>query len=340
MKQSLDFSGLTSTVTNADITAFRRQYQQKGPMPAWLFRLLLVFFVAAAIATLIAFAARLGADSGAFGGMIGVCLWMVALTGFGLLLYAGYLRHYRTLVKLARFAAANNLGLLFDQRDPQYSGMIFDKGHDRKLKEAIVFPGFGEIGNYSYTVGSGKNQRTYDYGYVSISLDRRLPHMVLDAKKNNFLGMSNLPESFGASQKMSLEGDFNEHFTLYAPAGYEKDALYIFTPDVMAKLIDDGGGYDMEVVDDTLYLYSQVRFDLLSPQKLELLYSIMQGIGTEVRDQAEYYRDDRVANPVANVIGASGTRLKPGVPWFTVIIFAIIMSYFTWRYVGALGVLG
>ena len=43
------------------------------------------------------------------------------------------------------------------------------------------------------------------------------------------------------TQVLSLEGDFDRYFTLYCPKEYERDALYVFTPDLMA-LLDRRGG--------------------------------------------------------------------------------------------------
>ncbi|MEO7546479.1 MAG: hypothetical protein ABIT21_09370 [Terrimesophilobacter sp.] len=76
-----------------------------------------------------------------------------------------------------------------------------------------------------------------------------VPNMILDAKSNNFL-WTNLPQNFSRNQVLSLEGDFDKHFTLYCPKEYEHDALYVFTPDLMTRLIDHAAGYDVELVDD------------------------------------------------------------------------------------------
>jgi hypothetical protein len=98
-----------------------------------------------------------------------------------------------------------------------------------------------------------------------IQLDRALPHMVLDAVQNDrkILGqrVSNLPARFDLAQRLSREGDFDRYFTLYAPADYERDALYVFTPDLMALLIDEagsgeGGSMDVEIIDDRMYVYA------------------------------------------------------------------------------------
>ncbi|GAA1220365.1 hypothetical protein GCM10009655_19930 [Rhodoglobus aureus] len=66
--------------------------------------------------------------------------------------------------------------------------------------------------------------------------------MVLDARANNQLfGFSNLPKSFARDQVLKLEGDFNEHFTLYSPRHYERDALYVFTQHPMTSTLSTNG---------------------------------------------------------------------------------------------------
>jgi len=90
-------------------------------------------------------------------------------------------------------------------------------------------------------------------GWIAIGLHRPLPHIIVRAtgRGTRAFSVSAVPDS---AQRLSLEGDFDEHFDLYCPEGYEADALYLFTPDVMAQAIDDAGGWDIEIVDDLLLL--------------------------------------------------------------------------------------
>ena len=46
----------------------------------------------------------------------------------------------------------------------------------------------------------------------------------------------------------TLEGDFDRHFTLYAPDGYGRDALYLLTPDLMSRLIDSARAFDVSLL--------------------------------------------------------------------------------------------
>ncbi len=54
----------------------------------------------------------------------------------------------------------------------------------------------------------------------------------------------------GDGPELELEGDFGKHFELHVPAGYERDALYVLTPDVMQVLIDEAADRRVEIVDD------------------------------------------------------------------------------------------
>lgn len=162
---------------------------------------------------------------------------------------------------LYRFATANALLLSLDAAPTDHHGVIFTQGHSQRISAAYTAADGTQIGNYHYTTGSGKNRRDHHWKFVRIKLVRRLPHMVLDAKSNNFFGkLSNLPAGFHG-QALSLEGNFDNYFTLYAPKEYERDALYVFTPDVMATVIDLGSAYDMEVSTTVSFCMQAARFD-------------------------------------------------------------------------------
>src|SRR5690606_15087483 len=133
----------------------------------------------------------------------------------------------------------------------RYPGSIFDIGNGRHSFGNYRRPFAPEldIGSYRYTTGSGKNKSTHTWGYAAIKLPRKLPNMLLDARNNNSLFGTNLPVSYRRDQVLSLEGDFDKYFTLYCPRQYERDALYVFTPDLMALLIDESAAFDVEIVD-------------------------------------------------------------------------------------------
>lgn len=218
---------------------------------------------------------------------------LIALAVFGFV--AGTRRQEERWYRLDRFARANAMSYLPLLGDVPLPGMIFGIGSSRESRDVVrgEKPRFVEFANYRYTTGSGKNKTTHRWGYVAVKLDVPLPNIVLDATGNDsFLG-SNLPVSFDRAQRLHLEGDFDEHFALYCPEGYERDALYLFTPDIMARFIDNAAALDVEIVDDWLFLYARRDFSTLDPATWAWLFSVVGALLDKLAQWARW-RDDRL----------------------------------------------
>ena len=200
--------------------------------------------------------------------------------------------------RITRFAAANNLRYGHDEV-VSYPGVIFGTGIDRTAERRLTTTAGRrlEIGNYRYTIRAEnrENSQVYGWGYVAITLDRRLPHLLLDAKANDSsvfgIKTSNLPVDLARDQRLSLGGEFDDKFTLYAPSDYGRDAFYIFAPDLMALFIDRLGTFDVEIIDDTMFVYGS-RFDLLDPRTYEWLVELVDTVVARTVRRTERYRDD------------------------------------------------
>ena len=274
-------------------------------------------------------------------------LIVLLLCAVAVMVWLGVRNAQASRYRLHRFAQANGMSYEARVEDPPLPGMIFGLGRARRSTDLIrgSRPRFVEFGNYQYTVQSGKNSTTYRWGYVAVKLDAPLPNIVLDAKGNNGFG-SNLPTSFQRAQRLSLEGDFDQHFTLYCPAGYERDALYLFTPDIMARFIDSAAQLDVEIVDDWLFLYTQRKVSTLDPATWAWLFGAVGALLTKF-DQWARWRDERLnaenppilesippgppgqALPFAPPAGMltpppgvapQGRRLKRGVTWLPIVV--------------------
>lgn len=240
------------------------------------------------------------------------------------------------LYRYVYFAQENGFSYSRDTTSHSQSGLIFHEGHSRSYGDVIsgmLKNTPFEMGNFFYTTGSGKNQQSHDWGYLMIPLKRHVPNMILDAKSNNIgmfgVGITNLPSAFKNNQTLSLEGDFDTYFTLYAPEEYKQDALYIFTPDLMALLIDNTAKFDVETVDDKLYIYSSKQLDLLNPLLLEKLFQIIGTVGAKTISQTASYTDERVAESAqGTTIAEPGRRLKPSYTSTVIIITIIVIFYF------------
>ncbi len=266
--------------------------------------------------------------------------------------------------RLDRFAAANGMRWYPEAADPPLPGMIFDLGHSRLSSDIVRGdrPRLVEFANYQYKTGSDKEETTHSWGYVAVKLATPLPHIVLDAVGNNSVFGSNLPASFDRHQRLSLEGDFDAHFALYCPEGYERDALYLFTPDIMVRFIDNAAALDVEIVDDWLFLYTQGEVSTLDPATWAWLFSVV-GALLDKLGQWERWRDDRLvaqapaagtgANPALPFaapgaalrppagVAAPGQRLKRTFPWGVVLVMGGVIAFFFLSQFGVFsGILG
>jgi hypothetical protein len=140
-----------------------------------------------------------------------------------------------------------------------------------------------------------------------VRLERKLPQFVLDSSRNDDGRFSNLPMPIAAGQRLSLEGDFDQHFALHSPRGYERDALYIFTPDLMALLIDETGDFDVEIVDEWFFVYARGGWDLSNGTLWRRLDRIRHVVGAKAITRTDLY-----ANARDPAVIAEGSRLRMG----------------------------
>lgn len=204
-------------------------------------------------------------------------------------------RKWKRLTRLAAFAQANGMTFIPLVASPRLPGVIFNTGRLPSATNVMrmTAPRFVEFADYEYSLGTGRDSVTQHWRYIAIRLETRLPHIILDARSNNVLG-SGFPVPPDASQHLSLEGDFDTHFRLFCPHGYEADALYLFTPDVMATLIDALRMFDVEIVDNWVLLYTRPRPRPLDPVAWEWQFRAVDAIVARL-SQWERWRDDRLA---------------------------------------------
>jgi hypothetical protein len=279
------------------------------------------------VVSVAAIAVTTSADGGGFGllallpvlfivGVVGLLVFILVRANLG--------RTKERRYRLDRFAHANAMTYRPTLPAPKLPGMIFDRGSGRASSDLLrgEHPRFVEFANYQYTTGSGKQQTTHRWGYVAIHIGTPLPHIVLDAVGNNAVFGSNLPAQFAKAQRLSLEGDFDRYFTLYCPEGYERDALYLFTPDVMARFIDHAAQLDVEIVDEWLFLYTGRPVVTLDPGTWAWLFSAVSALMDKLT-QWQRWRDDRLAaeaqawaqrDPRTLPAAASAGAIPGGVP--------------------------
>ncbi len=277
--RAFDARALTMPDDAAAARAFTERLRTDGQLPRTnavaLVAFILAFVVlggvaAVIVALLVVFAVALGPGAIILGILFLVPLLLAAGALVAAVVFSRRAQRAQELRRWRLAGFARDVGMEFVPAvpSPALPGVIFAIGGDRQASDVLRGrePRFVEVGNHSYTVSNGKNTSTVRWGYIAIRLAVPLPHIVLDATANDGLFGSNLPASWGRAQRLSLEGDFDRHFRLFCPQGYERDALYLFTPDVMARLIDTASVLDVEIVDDWLLLYSGEELSTVDPR--------------------------------------------------------------------------
>jgi tetrahydromethanopterin S-methyltransferase subunit F len=324
---SVDYSPLFVPVSRDEITQFKRD--SRANARPWALGTTVATAVTIAVGAVMAIVAVgvlafiipvafgfFGTGSASSGVFVLAPLILLVVAGFFAYRFIGHAGgRWESLLRRTRFAAANRLEYSTGRTNPDYPGLVFGLGQNRQTSDnyqSVTGRQF-ELGNYRYTTGSGDDKKSHNWGYLALRLERKLPHMVLDARGNNgLLGTTTLPTSFRRDQKLSLEGDFDRYFTLYCPREYERDALYVFTPDLMALLIDESAAFDVEIVDDWMFVYSVLPLELDQPTTVQRMFRIIETVGAKTLRQTDRYADERIGDSTIDLVAPRGQRLKTG----------------------------
>ena len=359
---TFDTRPLTDPVDPAEVARFRTEMTRSGD-PRWRppnpFRSVIMIAVIVVFGSQVVFTWSTMAM-----GRMGPVGWLPVLAVLVVIAAVGFRavrgrggRTWPTHLRLSRFARANGMQYSPRSNPAGFPGLIFGLGHDQRAEQhvyAMAGP-VADCGTHFYVTGSGKNRREHRWQYAAIRLESALPHMLLDAKANNGFG-SNLPVSFTGDQRLSLGGEFDRHFDLYCPAEYGFDAYYVFTPDLMAHLIDRTHAFDVEVVDNWMFLYTRFELPVTDPATWQRLAAIRDTVARQLRDRSRTYRDRRlaagpraaappVAGPPAALAGTpavaapltiapQGRRLRRRFRWSFVVVAVILFAVWLFGVVG------
>lgn len=124
------------------------------------------------------------------------------------------------------------------------------------------------------------------YTVYKARLSRILPHVLFDSKAAKG---RQFKYSYLSSQRISVQGGFDEQFDTYVPDTYHIDALSFVSPEVM-EVIMEARDYDIEIIGDQLLLYGP----LLTNDGLRDIESKGTRIAHELNDNIDTYRDSRL----------------------------------------------
>lgn len=226
----------------------------------------------------------------------------VIVAGIGLMLYVALMarRSASRGAAIRQLAASRGWRLEHDVSSRPWGGSIDEQieRNGRYTREYLDARGDEhpfETATRTFTVGSGQGATLVTCRAVKIPLGSELPRMTLRSRSGGGV-LGQLPKRSRGTNVLRLEGNFSDLFELSVPSGYERDALYLLTPDLMVVLLDNVADLDLETVDSTLHVYLPAD-DLSRPDALRRLLTVVAVLDDRFGLRARRYRDDR-AEPI------------------------------------------
>ncbi|MFT2815862.1 hypothetical protein [Leifsonia sp. A12D58] len=172
--------------------------------------------------------------------------------------------------------------------NPPVSGLLF--ANTKRVIMTDVIDATASLTPFLFGSLSAMGRRVRNVQLVVITLPRPVPNMVLISSTDGVLSKAGIALNEG--QRLALEGDFDATFSLYCPRGYEADALYVFTPDVMSHLVDSASGCDIELVDNRVLIYAPAAA-FATTTALSVVPELVQFLERKLNKQTIHYQDAR-----------------------------------------------
>lgn len=207
----------------------------------------------------------------------------------------------RLRARTAEFARVNGFDYLPGEI-PRVQGSttgLFRLGEERTWSELVRGERARPFAFFSYRYSvitrdaEGRRRRAvHEFTAARIALARALPPIFGQRRRGFDLPRPDAPfwprEHSG---KLSLEGDFDTHFTVRITPGREADALYVLAPDVMADLVDHLADFSFEVADDVLWFYRAGSLDLADAAAYREILEAVDTVGARIGRISERYTD-------------------------------------------------
>ncbi|AMB58596.1 hypothetical protein AWU67_06675 [Microterricola viridarii] len=172
--------------------------------------------------------------------------------------------------------------------NPPISGLLFRNPKNVVMRDVV--DALSTDAPFLYARVSARGRPLRRLKLIMLPLPRPLPNMVLLSTTGNVL--KRLGIALQESQRLGVEGDFHSVFTLYCPSAYEVDALYVFSPDLLGRIMDAAAGCDLEIVDNRLLIYAPAHA-FSKPGQLAALVGLVAHLHEKFDRQTRRYRDER-----------------------------------------------
>ncbi|HEY8588567.1 MAG TPA: hypothetical protein VIL55_03335 [Naasia sp.] len=307
----LDLTGLAGPTSFRDV----EDYYSRAGVPSsrrwWMIALIVYGYLGGQAVLITALLPATGLDDGVLRATSAGFLAFTSL--YGAFLLALIRGNTVRQVRLDRAARANGMVYADRASAAEFAGSaVRGPGHPEVTHLLRAEAGsVGPVGFRAATFQARPGFSARRAGVLQLPLERPTPHLVLENSRSAVLRSTGA--RVRAGQRLRLEGDFDRTFALHCPSGYERDALYIFTPDLMALLLDVASDCEVELVDGFALLYVGHPWRLWRPRKFAAVHRVAQVLGTKLQRRTAGYRDDRVLLAEQDgypPVDAGGRRLR------------------------------
>ncbi len=194
------------------------------------------------------------------------------------------------------FAVINGWQYIEHVNPDKEHGIMLRQGHTRLIENVVLGVIDGRkfrIFNYNFSIGSDKHERMYDYTVFAFKFDGIFPHFYLNSKNQNSYSME-YDVNIESGEVVPLSGEFDKKFTLSVPKKYEIEALEIFTPDIMVKLLDNEFSHDVEFVDSEMLIFTNGRMN--SSDELEKEFKMALEIEDLLDEKLDRFKFSKIGD--------------------------------------------
>ncbi len=235
-------------------------------------------------------------------------------------------RSQKQKARLMKFAKDNNMHFNFHNSK---KGEVVSKTMTDGVNQSLYFENNDlilELGNK----GSSIDVQGYFRGFAVVTLSHALPDMVLDSKNNNSYGTSPFTSDINISSMLNLEDNFNNYYNLYVSKDYKAEALQIFSPDIMNKIIEiSKSKFDVIISNKNIVALPKGKLKLTSSREIREILSILFLLREQIEKQTKnYWTQDKAMNIVADQQLAESVPVPKDTMYYLTYILPIVLTVF------------
>jgi len=220
-----------------------------------------------------------------------------AIQAVSIIYFVQTFRHRGILIK--KFATKNNFEYYKKLKINNEPGLIFQYANKGSLMYFIK----GKLGDNNFYNGKIKAvinfSKPQEYiNFTSINLSSQHSRLILNSKNNSPLKNFD----FKDYKKLEQTGDLQNYFNVYVSQSGELESYNLLTTSVKLFMIQNMSNYDIEIVDDKLYVYWDNK--LVTPElyktRFQLFAKLLDLINSKYPNNSETTTNFISASPSVN----------------------------------------